>query len=190
MTQPSVPEADTPLPSYAGPLQTRRLKQIKTGLLLASLAACLSVTLLGAVFSGLFSIMAGLAGTSMNSGLQGGDGILGGMYGGLQLATYNFILFFITVPAAWLALGLSIGRLPYRGIVRRRPYALWASIWGAILVGGTTGGFGLISGVMSSLGALFAGAMIGAIAGAGCGLLFHAIVKPANPLSDVDVNVF
>ncbi|KJS35271.1 MAG: hypothetical protein VR74_16935 [Hyphomonas sp. BRH_c22] len=190
MMEPSVPEADAPLPSYAGPVQTRRFKRIKTGLLLASLAACLGVTLLGAVFTGLLSMMAGLFGASVNSGLRGSDGLLSGMYGGMQLATYNFILFFITVPAAWLALGLSIGRLPYRGIVQRRPYTRWGSIWGAILVGGTTGGFGLIGGVTSGLGALLSGGMIGAIAGAGCGLLFHAIVKPANQLSDVDVSVF
>ena len=74
--------------------------------------------------------------------------------------------------------------------MRRIPYVRWGSIWGAILVGSTTGLFGLIGGVMSGLGALLSGGMIGAIAGAGCGLLFHAIVKPANQLSDVDVNVF
>ena len=67
---------------------------------------------------------------------------------------------------------------------------LSAAGWGAILVGGTTGGFGLIGGVTSGLGALLSGGIIGAIAGAGCGLLFHAIVKPANQLSDVDVSVF
>ncbi|MEQ9434614.1 hypothetical protein [Hyphomonas sp.] len=189
MTGPPLPEADLPVPSYAGPVQTRRFRRIKTGLLLASLAACLGVTLLGAVSTGLLSMLGGLSGAAMNPGLRD-DGFMSGMYGGMQLATYNFILFFITVPAAWLALGLSIGRLPYRGIVRRIPYVRWGSIWGAILVGSTTGLFGLIGGVMSGLGALLSGGMIGAIAGTGCGLLFHAIVKPANQLSDVDVNVF
>ena len=189
MTGPPLSQDDYPVPSYAGPVQTRRFKRIKTGLLLASLAACLGVTLLGAVCTGLSSMMGGLFGAAMNSGLRN-DGFISGIYGGMQLATYNFILFFITVPAAWLALGLSIGRMPYRGIVRRTPYVRWGSIWGAILVGSTTGIFGLIGGVISGLGALLSGGMIGAVAGAGCGLLFHAIVKPANQLSDVDVNVF
>jgi len=179
------------LPSYAGAVQRRQFKRIKMGLLMASMAACLSVTLLGAVCSGVAALVDGLLGMSANSSfLRSGGGFMNGLYGGAQLATYNFFLFFITVPAAWLALGLSIGRLPYRGIVRRPPYVRWGAIWGAILVGTTTGGFGFLGGFLSGLGALLSGGMIGAVAGAGCGLLFHAIVKPANQIADVDVNVF
>jgi hypothetical protein len=178
------------LPSYAGAVQRRQFKRIKTGLLMASMAACLSVTLLGAVFSSVSALVDGLLGTTTPSFLRSGGGFISGLYGGAQLATYNFFLFFITVPAAWLALGLSIGRLPYRGIVRRPPYVRWGSIWGAILVGTTTGGFGFLGGFLSGLGALLSGGMIGALAGAGCGLLFYAIVKPANQIADVDVNVF
>ena len=178
------------LPSYAGPVQRRKFKRIRLGLLMSSMAACLGVTLLGVTFGQVAMLAMGITGAAMNYGLLSSNGFFSGVYGAFQLATYNFLLFFITVPAAWLALGLSIGRFPYRGILKRAPYIRWGAIWGAILVGGTTGGFGLISSVLSGLGALIAGGAIGAIAGSGCGLLFHAIVKPANQLSDVDVGVF
>lgn len=154
------------------------------------MAACLGVTLLGIASTAMIRLSLGLAGAANHYELFGGNSFVNGASGGALLAAYNFFLFFITVPAAWLALGLSIGRFPYRGIVARKPYVRWATIWGAILVGGTTGLFGFLSGPLHGLGALFSGVLIGASAGAVCGLLFYAIVKPANQLSDVDVSVF
>ena len=183
-------EDDAALPDYAGPVQRRRFRRIKLGLLLSSMAACLGVTLLGFICTAMLSNILGLSGASMNYELIGSNSLMGGVSLGFQLASINFLLFFITVPAAWLALGLSIGRLPYRGIVNRKPFLRWGAIWGAILVGGTTGGFGLLVGPLQALGALVSGGLIGAVAGLGCGLLFYAIVKPANQLADVDVNVF
>ena len=181
---------DTALPAYAGSVQRRRFRRIKLGLFLSSMAACLAVTLLGVMCTAMMTLSLGLTGAAMNYRLLSSNTFLGGIHVGFQLASYNFLLFFITVPAAWLALGLSIGRFPYRGIVRRMPYVRWAAIWGAILVGGTTGAFGLLESPIHALGALLSGGLIGASAGVGCGLLFHAIVKPANQLSDVDVSVF
>ena len=179
-----------PLPAYAGPVQRRSFRRIKLGLFLSSMAACLGVTLLGLLCTSAMTLSLGLTGAAMNYGLLGSGGFVGGMLAGCQLATYNFILFFITVPAAWLALGLSIGRFPYRGIVRRPPFVRWGAIWGAILVGTTTGGFGLLQSLATGLGALVSGGSIGAFSVAGCGLLFYTIVKPANQLADVDVSVF
>jgi len=181
---------DTALPSYAGPVQRRRFRRIKLGLFLASMAACLGVTLLGVFCLAMMRLSMGVIAADYNFELLSGNTFMGGLFMGVQLSTYNFLLFFITVPAAWLALGLSIGRFPYRGIVARKPYVRWAAIWGAILVGGTTGLFGFLSGPANALGALLSGGLIGAAAGIGCGLLFHAIVKPANQLADVDVDVF
>lgn len=178
------------LPSYAGPAARRSFRRIKLGLFLSSMAACLFVTLIGIVCTRILMLAMGISGAAMNYGMLSGGGFLGGVSGAFQLASYNFLLFFINVPAAWLALGLSIGRLPYRGIVHRPPFIRWGSIWGAILVGGTTGFFGALSSISSGIGAFIGGVFIGAIAGALCGLLFYAIVKPANQLADVDVDVF
>jgi hypothetical protein len=177
-------------PSYAAPAALRQFKRIKLALFLSSLAACLFVTIIGIVCTRILLLVMGITSAAMNYGMLGGDGFIGGMSGAFQLASYNFLLFFINVPAAWLALGLSIGRLPYRGIVHRKPFIRWGSIWGAILVGGTTSLFGFLAGFVSGTGALLGGALVGALAGALCGWLFHAIVKPANQLADVDVDVF
>lgn len=181
---------DPDLPSYAGPAARRSFRRIKLALFLSSMAACLFVTLIGIVCTRLMMLAMGITSAATNFSMLSGGGFFGGMSGAFQLASYNFLLFFINVPAAGLALGLSIGRLPYRGIVRRPPYIRWGSIWGAILVGGTTGFFGTLASIPSGLGAFLGGAFIGAIAGALCGLLFYAIVKPANQLADVDVDVF
>ena len=181
---------DTPLPSYAGPVQRRRFKRIKLALFLSSMAACLGVTLLGVICTSLFNTALGITGSGSQYGMLGQETFLSGVMMGFQLSSYNFVLFFITVPAAWLALGLSIGRLPYRGIVKRRAFVRWGIIWGTILVGGTTGGFGLLIGPAHGAGAFVSGGLIGAAMGAACGLLFYAIVKPANQLADVDVSVF
>lgn len=176
-----------PLPAYAMSPRPKRVKRIKLALFLSSLAACLGVTLIGAIGLGLVSMVSGLTGVNFSVGTQG---FVGGMIGGLQLSAFNFILFFITMPAAAMALGLSIGRMPYRGITAPRSYARWGAIWGAILVGGTTGLIGLFGGAVAAAGALISGGVVGLLAGAGCGLLFHAIVRPARQVSDVDVNVF
>nr|WP_321359530.1 hypothetical protein [uncultured Hyphomonas sp.] len=190
MSGSTAPEVEPPLPSYAGPVTRRSFRRIKLALFLSSLAACLLVTIIGAICTRLLILAVGIAGNATNYHMMSDGGFTGGLSGAFQLASYNFLLFFINVPAAWLALGLSIGRLPYRGIVRRAPFIRWGSIWGAILVGGTTGFFGALSGLASGLGALLGGGLIGALAGALCGLLFYAIVKPANQLAEVDVGVF
>jgi hypothetical protein len=164
------------------------VKRIRLALLVSSFAACVSVTLMGYIFLGLMELAFGILGWG---GLAiGQTGFLSGVQTGLQLAALNFFLFFITVPAAALALGLSIGRMPHRGITALRPYLRWGAIWGAILVGGTTFLFGWFGGAASAAGALTAGGAVGGIAGGFCGFLVHRIVAPARQLTDVDLNVF
>jgi len=94
------------------------------------------------------------------------------------VAAMNWVLFFITIPAAWLVLGLSIGRMPRREITRPAPYLRWGAIWGAILVGTTTTILASSEGAIGAMGALIAGACIGGLAGTACGGIFLAIVKP------------
>lgn len=176
-------------PAYADPLRRTHIKRVKLALFLSALAACLGVSLIGGIglaLSFLVQSFIGFDGVSVFD-----SGFASGVVTGLQLSAMNFFLFLITVPAAWAALGLSIGRMPHRGIAARRPYLRWAAIWGAILVGGTTCFFGMsIGGLATGAGALLSGASAGALAGIGCGFLFYIIVRPAEQLRAVDISVF
>ncbi|KCZ96116.1 putative lipoprotein [Hyphomonas hirschiana VP5] len=189
--EPHVPPSapDSPLPGYAMAARPRRVKRVKLALFLSSMAACVVVAIVGFLMMALSFTVIGLAGQAPGLAVGAGD-FRGGALLATQLAAMNFILFFITVPAAALALGLSIGRFPYRGITAPASYVRWGAVWGAVLVGGTTFGFGWFGGAASALGALMCGGCIGAIAGAFCGFLFHAIVQPARQLTQMDVSVF
>jgi hypothetical protein len=167
----------------------RKIRRVKLGLLLSSLAACLGVTLIGLVVTFVFGVLEGV-GLLPTMFDRPNGGFVMGIQMAAMMALFNFILFFVTVPAAWLAMGLSIGRFPHKGITARAPYLRWSSIWGALLVGGTTGGFGVTASLLTGLGAALTGACIGALAGLLCGLLFLAIVKPAEQLHQADINVF
>ena len=181
-------ESGNELPAYATSPRPKRVKRIRLALLVSSFAACVSVTLMGYVFLGLMELAFGILGWG---GLAVGQtGFLSGVQTGLQLAAQNFFLFFITVPAAALALGLSIGRLPHRGITALMPYLRWGAVWGAILVGGTTFVFGWFGGAAAAAGALVSGGAIGGAAGAFCGFLLHRIVAPAKQLTEMDLSVF
>ncbi|MEQ9506920.1 MAG: hypothetical protein RLO80_11670 [Hyphomonas sp.] len=175
------------LPAYATSPRPKRVKRVRLALLVSSLAACLSVTLIGQILSGMVQMVFGLSGTRV---LESDYGFVNGATMALMMAGWNFILFFITVPACALALGLSVGRFPHRGITARKPYLRWGAIWGAILVGGTTFLFGWVGGWATAFGALFAGSLVGASAGVFCGYLMHKIINPAKQLSDMDINVF
>lgn len=181
-------ESETELPAYATSPRPKRVKRVKLAVLVASFAACLSVTLIGYILLGLLNLAYGILGFGELA--FGGNSLLDGVRGALQMAGLNFFLFFITVPAAALALGLSIGRFPHRGITARRPYLRWGAIWGAILVGVTTFLFGLFSGIAAAVGALMAGGFVGALAGTVCGFLMHVIIAPAKQLTEVDLSVF
>ena len=178
-----------PAPAYADPLRRTHIKRVKLALFLSALAACLGVSLIGGISLALTLLVQNLVGYDRIDMFD--SSFMGGIATGLQLSAMNFFLFLITVPAAWIALGLSIGRMPHRGIAARRPYLRWAAIWGAILVGGTTCFFGMsIGGLATGAGALLSGASVGALAGIGCGFLFYIIVRPAEQLRAVDISVF
>ena len=173
---------------YAAPGGRRRFRRVGLALLAASLCACLSVSLIGFVVLSVLEMVAGITGFSR--ALAGGTGFSGGMRTALELATVNFLIFFITVPAAALALGLSAGRFPGRGILGLTPYLRWGGIWGAILVGGTTGLIGGFSGLLSAMGALITGGLVGTAAGIFCGYLMHVIIQPERQAGEMDISVF
>ena len=178
----------TPTPAYASPQGPGKIKRVKLGLLMSSLAACLMVSLLSLVIIFVLDTLGVFRNDFM---LTDKYSVISGIQFGLIMCLYNFLLFFLTVPAAWIALGFSIGRMPHRRITARGPYMRWAAFWGAILVGATTTLFGVLLGsLITGLGAALIGFSIGAIAGALCGLLFYAIVKPENQLHATDISVF
>lgn len=114
-TDPPFPE----LPAYAI-ARPHRVKRVKLALFLSSLAACVGVAIIGFLTMAAGLIALGIAGH--NGGLAIGNSDFGG--GALlaaQLSSMNFVLFFVTVPAAALALGLSIARFPGRGITGVTP---------------------------------------------------------------------
>lgn len=181
------PASATDLPAYALEARPKRIRRVKLALLLASLAACVSVSILGFVLMGLMDAFGAI--TRIRT-FSGEDTLFSGVLLAFQLSALNFFIFFITVPAAAIALGLSIGRMPHRGVTPLGPYLRWGSIWGAILVGVTTGLFDLLGGAFSFAGALLGGLGVGAMAGLLCGLIFHAVVNPARQVSEMDVSVF
>ena len=186
MTRPDRKAPD--LPAYATSPRPKRVKRVRLAVLVASCAACLSVTLIGIVSISMMKFALSLFGES--SAVFGHTSVMGGVELALQLSSMNFFLFFVTVPAAALALGLSIGRLPHRGITALAPYLRWGALWGAILVGGTTFAFGLLSAAAAAAGALITGLGIGGLAGAFCGFLVHRIVAPPRQLAEMDVSAF
>ena len=181
--------AAQPLPAYAAAAKPRRVKRVKLALFLASLAACVMVAIIGFLTMALSILVMGRGGGRGGLAMGGNDFGSGALLAA-QLSAMNFILFFITIPAAAISMGLSIARLPHRRISALKSYLRWGAIWGAILVGATTCFFGFFGGPLSAAGALVCGGGIGALAGAFCGFLFHAIVQPARQLTEMDVSVF
>ncbi|MFN3312690.1 MAG: hypothetical protein ACK46Q_04405 [Hyphomonas sp.] len=169
-------------PAYATAPRPRRIRRVKLALFLSSLSACFSVSLIGLLAIVLTGLTAGQPPT------QGG--FKGGAVLAAQLSLLNFIIFFLTVPAAAVALGVSIAQFPRRGITARKAYLRWGAIWGALLVGVTNSLIGIMMDPAAGLGALIVGGLIGGLAGCVCGLLFHAIVRPARQLAQEDISVF
>jgi hypothetical protein len=172
-----------------------KLKRVGLACFLCGVAACVSVALVAFAIGFVGSIAGNLMGFRGN--FLSGEDFWAGAGFAVLLSAMNWWLFYVTIPAAWLALGLSIGRFPHRGIIRPLPYYRWASLWGAMLVGGTCllfSGASLFgrSGIEPSftIGAMLGGSLIGAIAGLACGWLFLAIVKPAEQVKQINVDVF
>ena len=180
--------------SQAGYTVPTRVKYKRIGLasFLCGMAACISVTLIGILLLFVGSQILPLLGLNTDLWMLE-PGVAQGLAFATVMAAMNWYVAYFTVPAAWIALGLSLGRFPRRGIVHAAPYYRWGAIWGAVLVGGTTGllSFFLSDRILSAaLGGLLAGFMIGGLAGFICGAIFRAIVRPAEQVRKIQVDVF
>ena len=178
-------------PKYTVPTRAR-FKRIGLASFLCGLAACMLVTLIGAILlflgfqvSALFGREAGVVFSD--------EGVLQGMGIATFMAALNWYFAYFTVPAAWVAIGFSLGRFPRRGIVHPLPYYRWGAIWGAILVGATTGiaTFFVSQGnAVTTLSSGVTGGLIGATAGLICGAIFRGIVRPTEQVKRIQVDVF
>ncbi|MEM7329723.1 MAG: hypothetical protein AAF437_13355 [Pseudomonadota bacterium] len=187
----SVGPNDTAHASYTVPT-IAKFKRIGLASFLCGMAACIMVTLIGAIL--LFLGFQVSSAFGQDAGLIfSNQGILQGIGFATLMAAMNWYFAYFTVPAAWIAIALSLGRFPRRGIVHPLPYYRWGAIWGSLLVGGTTGiaCFFLSDMNMGAATSGFTtGAVIGAIAGFGCGAIFRGIVRPAEQVKQIRVDVF
>lgn len=179
------------IPDYAVPA-VAKFKRIGLASFLCGLSACILVTMIAAAFLFIGFQTAGVFG--QNAGVVfDNEGFLQGIGMAVFMSALNWYLAYFTIPAAWLAIAFSLGRFPRRGIVRAAPYYRWGAIWGGILVGGTTGLMSLLFSSMNwltALGGLLMGALIGGMAGVICGAIFRGIVRPAEQVKRIQVEVF
>ncbi|MHA7900720.1 MAG: hypothetical protein ACX94B_12720 [Henriciella sp.] len=179
------------VPDYTVPA-IAKFKRIGLASFLCGMAACILVALIGVTLMFLSFQITGIFGR--DAGLVfADDGFLQGLGLATLMSAMNWYVGYFTIPAAWIAIAFSLGRFPRRGIVRPAPYYRWGIIWGAILVGLTTGiAAFLISSmnVASGLGGGLAGMVIGGAAGFICGAIFRGIVRPAEQVKRIQVEVF
>lgn len=170
-----------------------KIKRIGLACALCGVGACLLVALIGVTLLFLGFQTAALFGQDA-SVIFGGSGFLLGVGIAVVMSAMNWYFGYLTIPAAAFALAFSIGRFPRRGITAPAAYFRWATIWGAILVGGTTGIAATLvpseGNIYVTLGAAMMGALIGAVAGAICGAIFRGIVRPAEQVQRIQVDVF
>ena len=188
---PPVSGGKADMPDYAIPT-IAKFKRIGLASFLCGLSACILVTLIAAAFMFIGFQTAGIFGQNAGAVFDN-EGFLQGVGMAVFMAALNWYLAYFTIPAAWLAIAFSLGRFPRRGIVRPAPYYRWGAIWGGILVGGTTGFMSLLFSSMNwltALGGLLAGTAIGALAGVICGGIFRGIVRPAEQVKRIQVEVF
>lgn len=195
-------ETQTAPPAYAtkAPHKVRRLW---LSVFLLGPAACLFVAMLGITV--LFAMQAGpaLFGLSDNFATLSEEGfpLFQGAAVAALAAALNWFFFYLTIPAAWIAMAFSLARFPRRRIVRPAPYYRWGVIWGATIVTavslfgvlavyGETGGSGAGELAQRLAGAALTGALIGAVAGMGCAGLFRLIVRPARQVREIEVDAF
>ena len=118
--------------------------------------------------------------------------LLSGAETAFMASTLSVLVFYVTLPICAIVISLTIGRLPRRRIIAPLRYFLSGSLWGSVLVGGTTGAITLwnspyaFHGPLFIVGAFFGGVLIGFAVGGACGLLFHAIVRPAKQIAAFD----
>jgi len=170
-----------------------KFKRIGLASFLCGLGACFSVAIIGVILLFLGFQIAELLGRDASL-IFDENGFLQGIGMAVVMSAMNWYFGYFTIPAAAIVLAFSLGRFPKRGITHALPYYRWGAIWGAILVGGTTGiaAFFIPSDAneLASIGSALTGSTIGAVAGLICGAIFRGIVRPAEQVRQIQVDVF
>jgi len=178
--------------AYAVPTQTK-FKRIGLASFLCGIGACFCVALIGVILLFLGIQIADLFGNDASI-VFGENGFRQGIGMAVLMSAMNWYFGYFTIPAAALVLAFSLGRFPRRGITHALPYYRWGAIWGAILVGGTTGiaSYFILNEdqAVTALSAFITGAAIGGAAGIICGAIFRGIVRPAEQVRQIQVDVF
>lgn len=179
----------------------KRVTRVRIAIFLCGLVACLAVALIAAAVLFVINIVShAFSMGGLDPMMDPGSGrFTFGVMLALMGGALNWLMFYATIPAAWLALGFSIGRFPRRGIVTPGPYRRWGAIWGAILVSIVTApaaalfsepGENPLGAIAGFAGGLLGGSMVGGLAGLVCASLFLMIVRPASQIRDIDADVF
>ncbi len=170
-----------------------KFKRIGLASFLCGIGACFSVALIGVILLFLAFQSAELLGRDASL-IFDENGFLQGMAMAVVVSAMNWYFGYFTIPAAAIVLAFSLGRFPRRGITAPMPYYRWGAIWGALLVGGTAGIAAYFipndSKQLAMAGAMMTGAAIGAAAGMICGAVFRGIVRPAEQVRQIQVDVF
>ena len=164
--------------------------------------ACFLCAISASVLVSAFGILAAII---LTNGFRGGDitsdaGFAAGAMLGAFMAAGNWVMFYVTIPLSWIAIGLSIGRFPEKRIRETGAYLRRGVILGAATVGivcsllvplvALSGSSSLNSALPLALGGLFMGSLIGAAAGYCCAGLFTLIVRPKSQIPAIDALVF
>lgn len=180
---------DDPRSYTTGALRPGKVERLWLGLTLSAVAACVSVTLVSLTIS--FFLFLVVDAFGLEAAFDMGGGAYSGVTYALILGIFNFLIFFINVPVTLLTMYFTIGRLARRRVASMRPYLIWASALGSMLVGVTTGVLGSFGAGLGQLaGAALTGLLIGALAGLFCGFLFYKIVRPQEQAFDRSADVF
>lgn len=182
-------EATTGPRGYGDSTERPKVRRVLLATFLCGVCASITVALIAALMAFIFTSALGVLGLQVSQ-LGDDGGFLAGSILAVMMAAFNWYLFFIVVPVTWVVLLLSIGLFPRRGITQSQPYYRWGGIWGLLLVGGTTGAFGLAMHNGAALGAFLTGSFIGGLAGLACASLFLAIVRPQQQVRDIATDVF
>ncbi len=189
-------ETAVPMPAYAEP-ETGRVRRVALAVIICGFAACVLVTLIGIVWLfGLNFFEKTILGQSSRAFVMFDDGTFGqGLAIAAMAASFNWWFGYLTIPAAMLVLGVTIGRFPKRKITEPLPYLRWGAISGAVLVAGPSlFGVTVLASQQVQIPALFGGLVgggaIGALAGLACAGLFLLIVKPKTQIRSVDTSIF
>lgn len=168
------------------------IRRNKLACFISSLFAILAVSLSALLIGWIMMLIGYLTGQDFkfqNFSTSGQPPFFEGFGAAILFSLINFYVFFITIPVTWFILSQMTGRLAHRAITDKWVYFRMTMFCGMIVTVGFCSLPILISftytvdQIVSGLGCLLGGTIIGAIAGLLTGMIFYVIVRPDSQLS-------